>query len=263
MGYDSNEQITVLIGDIHGCYQELRELLTLVGWNEENEPEDNPRVILLGDLVDRGPDSGKCVSFARTHGFECVRGNHDDRYVKYRDRKLWHSANPNNPLPAWMKKYPERVKILESLSEADLDWIAALPTKIFLRDYGVMAVHAGFLPGVPLDKQEENTLMHVRFLFDRYKPAHLDPNNDHKPPPGSKFWAEDYDGEWDVVYGHHVWNYEDIKIHHAPNGKVCIGIDTGCCFGGKLTALELSKDKQHKIHQVKSRKPPKPKKQET
>lgn len=251
MGHDLNEDRVILIGDIHGCFQELMELLDKVGWQADDINGDNPRVILLGDLVDRGPDSGKCVQFAREHGLEVVRGNHDDRYVKYRDRALWHSDNPNNPKPAWMKKYPERVKILESLSEDDINWLASAPTKIYLEDYKTVVVHAGFLPGVPLDQNEDNTLMHVRFLFDKQKPAHLDPNNGHKPPPTSRFWAEDYDGDYDVIYGHHVWSYEDIKIHKNAHGKSCIGIDTGCCFKGFLTALELDKNRQHTIYQVK------------
>jgi hypothetical protein len=257
MGYDRNEQRVFLIGDIHGCYQEFMALLAKIGWDEDADDLDDFRIILLGDLVDRGPKSAECVQFAREHGFEITRGNHDDRYVKYNEKLKWHANNPNNPQPSWLKKYPERKKILESLTAEDIEWLANAPTRIFLPDYNIVAVHAGFLPGVPMAEQKENTHMHVRFLFDRSRPAHLDPKNGHKPPLGSKFWAEDYEDKWDVVYGHHVWDNNAVKIHKTPNGRTCWGIDTGACFGGLLTAFELSKDGNHVIHQVTSSMPKK------
>lgn len=246
------DQKIVIIGDVHGCYVELRELLDDLGWRPGSQ---DIRVILAGDLVDRGPDSAGVVRFARVQGIEIVRGNHDDRYVQYHQKMIWHKNNPRNTAPGWLNKYPARKKILEGLSEADLGWLAAAPTSIFLDDHRTVVVHAGFMPGVALHEQADNTKMHIRFLFDRSKPAHLDRDNDYSQPRGSTFWAEDYQDDWHVVYGHHVWDLEDIKIHTNPRGFSCYGIDTGVCFGGKLTGLELSKDGNHKIHQVNSRQP--------
>lgn len=244
---EKNEQRTVLIGDIHGCLAELKALLSIIGWSKEAE---DLRVILLGDLVDRGPDSVGVVRFARENGIERIRGNHDDRYVKYHENQEWHKNNPNNQKPSWLKNYPDRRKILDGLSKEDLEWIATAPTSIILEDHRTIAVHAGFLPRVPLAEQTDNTKMHVRFLWDNNAAAHLEKHNDYNPPGGSIFWAENYQEDWHVVYGHHVWDFSDIKIHTNKLGYKCYGIDTGCCFGGKLTGFELSKDGNHKIHQV-------------
>lgn len=80
-------------------------------------------------------------------------------------------------------------------------------------------------------------MMHIRFLFDANKPAYLDKENGFASPKGSYFWAEQYALDWNVVYGHHVWSLSDIKIHENYFGARCYGIDTGMCFGGRLTAL--------------------------
>jgi len=247
----TNQKI-YLVGDIHGCLEEFKELLAKIGWKAGNP---DIRVISLGDLVDRGPDSVGVVQFIRTRGIEIVRGNHDDRYVQYHQKAMWHANNPNNAKPSWLRHSPDRRKIMEGLTKVDLDWLAAAPTSIYLEDYRTVAVHAGFMPGIPMDQQPENTKMHIRFLFDRSKPAYLNRHDDFNPPKGSSFWAEDYEDNWHVVYGHHVWDLEFIKIHTNAHGFSCYGIDTGCCFGGKLTALELSEDGHHKIHQVNSRQP--------
>lgn len=242
-------QRVVLIGDIHGCLDELKALLNKIGFSKGNQ---DLRIILLGDLVDRGPDSVGVVRFARENGFELVRGNHDDRYVKYAQVMAWHKNNPGNSLPSWWHRYPDRRKIHEGLSQEDVAWLAGAPTKIFLEPYNIVAVHAGFRPGIPLELQDENTEMHIRFMFDENRHAHLDPKRDYQPPLGSFFWAEKYTGKWDVVYGHHVWDNNSVKIHKSPSGRTCYGIDTGSCFGGFLTGMELALDGNHIFHQVQS-----------
>ena len=70
---DPKRQRTIIVGDVHGCLDELRELLTECEYDEHS-----CRVVLVGDLVNKGPFSAETVAFARTSGFACVRGNHDD-----------------------------------------------------------------------------------------------------------------------------------------------------------------------------------------
>jgi serine/threonine protein phosphatase 1 len=246
----TTDQKIFCLGDIHGCHLELIELLEKIGWSRENK---EIRIISLGDLLDRGPMSVEVVQFIRKNNIELVRGNHDDKYVQLWEKIKWHEKNPGNVKPAWLAKYPERIKILFGLTEEDILWLKNAPTSICLEDYKTVLVHAGFMPGVPLADQKDNTKMHIRFLFDN-APAFLEKHNNYNPPVGSRFWAEDYLEDWHVVYGHHVWDLEFIKIHTNPKGYSCYGIDTGACFGGSLSALELSKDGQHKIHQVKAKK---------
>lgn len=249
----TNDKRIVIIGDIHGCFLELKSLLAKIGWTEETKQDF--RIITLGDLVDRGPDSLGVVRFIQEQGFESVKGNHDDRYVKYHDTLLWHENNPGNPKPTWIKHQPERLEILSGLSQEDIEWIRALPTVIFIDKYRTVLVHAGFMPGLEISKQHENTKMHIRFLYPNKQSAFLDKKNGFSQPEGSYFWAEEYQDDWHVVYGHHVWDLDDIKIHTTPRGFSTYGIDTGACYGGFLTGLELSKDGNHIIHQVESTMP--------
>lgn len=67
---------TIVVGDVHGCYRQLMDLMDKVGLSSDD------RVILLGDFVDRGPDSPACVDFAVRH--EAIMGNHEYKHVRYR-----------------------------------------------------------------------------------------------------------------------------------------------------------------------------------
>lgn len=222
----------IFIGDIHGCYDELQSLLLKCSWDPKSD-----RLILLGDLVDRGSNSGKVVRWARENNIEVVRGNHDDRYVKLHVKMKEHEKTPGNLKPTWLMNYPDRIKIYNSLSEEDHTWLANTPIRIFIPEHKIIAVHAGIHPAKSLENQEDNSMMHVRFLHPGHQRAPLDKDNAYSQPKNSYFWADHYNEEWNVVYGHHVWSEEDIKIHANAKGYKCYGIDTGCCFGGRLTAL--------------------------
>lgn len=245
----------IIVGDTHGCLDELHELIEKCDWKPSED-----RLILAGDLVDRGPKSVALVQWARKNNVEIVRGNHDDRYVQLHSKMQWHAQNPKNLKPKWLKNYPDRIVIYKGLTEEDHKFLREAPTKIWLPEVKAVVVHAGFYPGRPLESQDEQTLMHVRFLYDHgtsYTTARLDVAGGYCQPLESFFWAEKYEGDWDVVYGHHVWDYAKIKIHENALGKKCYGIDTGCCFGGKLTAIVLTPGKDPDIVQVDSRQPKK------
>lgn len=239
----------IIIGDIHGCLAELKELVQKVEWNPTSD-----RLILAGDLVDRGPNSSEVVKWARENKVEVVRGNHDDRYVQF-DNKIKQAKTGKQP--KWLKNYPDRMAIYKEMSPEDIAFLRHAPTIIKLKELKTIVVHAGLMPGVDIDEQEDNTKMHIRFLYDNgncYSKAPLDAQNGYIQPRSSFFWAEKYQGSWDVVYGHHVWDKTEIKIHENEVGARCWGIDTGCCFKGKLTALVLTPGQQPAIFQVDSRK---------
>lgn len=241
----------IIVGDIHGCMDEFQELLRKIAWKSGVD-----RLILAGDLVDRGPKSAEVVTWARENKVEIVRGNHDDRYVQF-DRKL-KQVKPSKQ-PKWLKNYPDRMEIYKKLSEEDLKFLKNAPTEIRLKEINTLVVHAGLMPGVDLSDQEDNTKMHIRFLYDNgncYTKAPLDATQNYCQPRDSFFWAERYEGTWDVVYGHHVFDKENIKIHQNKLGATCYGIDTGVCFGGRLTGLIIEKDKEPQVVQVQSHKKP-------
>jgi len=236
----------IIIGDIHGCLDELIELIHKTRWNPAED-----RLILAGDLVDRGPKSAEVIQWARTNNIEVVRGNHDDRYVQF-SNKL-----ENKKKPKWIKNYPDRLAIFQKLTPEDIQFLKSTPTYIKISEIKTYIIHGGIIPGRKIEDQESNSLMHVRFLYDNgncYSKAPLDAQNGYCQPRNSFFWAEKYDGKWDIVYGHHVWDLKEIKTHENNFGAKCYGIDTGVCFGGHLTAMIIEPGKPHEIVQIEAKK---------
>jgi hypothetical protein len=87
---------------------------------------------------------------------------------------------------------------------------------------------------------------HIRFLNpDTLKTVSLD--DDYQPPPGSVYWTELYDLPHHVVYGHNVHSLSAPEVTVKPNGAQLVGVDTGCCFGGKLTALLVPSSKEERV----------------
>lgn len=222
----------IFIGDIHGHFDELTVLLEKIAYKSSTD-----RLILLGDLVDRGPKSKEVISWARTNNIECVRGNHDQRYLDIKTKVLWHAENPGQTKPTVLRN-KDKMDLFHQLSEEDLEWIASLPIFIKIPEIRTIAVHAGLEPGKPPEECNINTMMHIRFLHNGgTRPAFLDKERGFKPPLQSYFWADKYDLDWNVVYGHHVWNTTYVQQHEGKYGHICYGIDTGVCFGGRLTAM--------------------------
>lgn len=225
------EKKIVIIGDVHGCLDELKALLEKIGYTPESH-----RVIIAGDLVDRGPDSCGVVSFVRTNGFECVMGNHEEKHVKMFGHLEKRRANPNYKIP--MRPFgTDKMAVFNSLSEEDFKWIRKLPAYIEL-PHNWIVVHAGFEPNKKLSEQEFSRMNHIRYLSkDTLKTMHL--QGDFSQPANSIYWTEVYNLPYNVVYGHNVHSLSQPNIVVTETGKKLYGIDTGACFGGMLTALIL------------------------
>ena len=228
---------TIIVGDVHGCRNELAQLLEKAKY----EPSTD-RVILAGDLVDRGPDSVGTVKYAREHNLEAIQGNHDNKLVRY--HKHEHKKKFNRHYRNPMKFSEEKMEIYNGLSEEDHEWLRNLPTCIELWEYNTLVIHAGCKPGTPAEQQHYKTHLFTRFLStsNHNKLMRLDPVT-LEQPKDSIFWAEVYDGTSNIVYGHHVHSLEDVKFHSNDKSARCIGIDTGCCFGGRLTAMIFEPEK--------------------
>lgn len=210
---------TVLIGDIHGCLVELKELLGKLHYNPTND-----RIICLGDLNDRGPDSVGVIRYCRENNFECVMGNHEYKFLK------WFRSQGSR------SDVYDRKDYYRQLSDEDIDYVAKMPTYIDLDD--VVIVHAGLKPGVPVNRQSKDDLMYLRYTDEHRKFISLRKISKlGLEKSGAIFWTDFGPFGKNIVYGHNVNSYEHIRIDKYPDGTACYGIDTGCCFGGLLTAL--------------------------
>lgn len=199
------EPRTILIGDVHGCAGELGELI------ERLRPVRGvDRVIFIGDLINKGPDSPGVWRQFRALGAEAVMGNHELRLLEMAEGR-W---PPGGLLRRMRHEFG-------SDFEAFLADIRRWPFLIETPDF--LAVHAGFYPDRPPAETPPQMLATIR-LWDRTGRAKL--TGDEDP------WFEHYHGDKLVVFGH----WAALGGVDRPN---VIGIDTGCVYGGWLTALEL------------------------
>lgn len=209
---------TIVIGDIHGCYEETIELL------EKVEAKASDRVIFVGDLVDRGPDPKKCIELAMQH--ECVIGNHEDKHIRQRRSQLREIA-------------PSHVETRKILEDRHYDYFSKLPHLIRLPEYNAAIVHAGVFPGLSLEEQDKHHVMHIQNI----KPPNKKSFWPSKAPADYRFWTNFWKGPERIIFGHTVLT-EPLVTEFA------VGIDTGAVFGHQLTAVVLP---EWKIVQVPSK----------
>jgi hypothetical protein len=200
---------SVIIGDVHGCLDELTRLL------EALEASANDRVFFVGDLVARGPDTAGVLALCRRIGARSVRGNHEGRLLAAR-----HALQDGRRRRLSNVHYP----LLKRLSDADWDYLEAMPLWIDLPEHDLRIVHAGVLPSRPFEQQDEWTLTHVRSLD---ADGRASDKSDFQP------WAALYGAGPHIVFGHN----SRVGLQLQPNAT---GIDTGCVYGGRLTALVLA-----------------------
>ncbi|AEI64028.1 metallophosphoesterase [Corallococcus macrosporus] len=199
---------TLFIGDVHGCAEELDALLTRCGWR----PDD--RVVLVGDLVAKGPDSAGVVRRAREQGFLAVRGNHDAHVLR------WHAGRG----PRGKKLKPEHQHVLDTLTPEDWAWLESQPLYRCFPELNVVAVHGGLVPGVPLEAQKEDELLNLRSIMKDGTPS--------KRVDAGAPWASLWQGPELVIFGHDAMR----GLQRYPHA---VGLDSGCVYGGKLSAYVM------------------------
>lgn len=191
---------TVVVGDIHGCFDELLELL------EKVELRAADLLVSVGDLVDRGPAPGDVVRFFRGRpNSVVVMGNHERKHV----RGIFSYAQEIT-----------RLQLGDDYAET-VDWMRTLP--YHFENEHVRVVHAAMLSGVPLAEQKEEILCGTT-SGERELTA-LFPDTS---------WHERYTDTKPVVFGHHVTGPEPM----VRDGRI-FGLDTGACHGWNLTALSI------------------------
>ena len=218
-----------VIGDVHGHADALENLIS------ELDPNPGDRIVLMGDLIDRGPDSRMVIRIAKERADTFViRGNHEDwalNGIEDQGGKTW------VPSLDWMMAGGKQCLDSYTNSEGelnsddwsqDLKWMMTIPHCLILDRW--VLVHAGLEPGVPLENQEPRQLMWIRDEFhSATKP--IDPRRA-------------------VVFGHSITHVVlgktagDIATSETAleDGRpLWFGIDTGACDSksGWLTAMDL------------------------
>jgi bis(5'-nucleosyl)-tetraphosphatase (symmetrical) len=232
----------VVVGDVHGCLEEMDDLLLAC------EIRQGDRLVFLGDLVDRGPDPIGVVRRVRELRAECLLGNHEEKAERWRRREEQARATGKaNPM---QDPGPERRAQWLALSGDDLAWIRAMPLVLDLGS-GWLAVHGGF-EDKPMGKQRRDRVIRCRYLDATGEMVPL--RDDLSQPPGAVFWTERWQGPDSIVYGHNVDNLTTPRVDAPAPDVECIGLDTGCVFGGHLSAMVLFHDGVKAFAQVQAKK---------
>lgn len=210
----------IFIGDIHGCATELESLLKILA------PTQADTLVSVGDLINKGPDSPRVLAMAREHAILPILGNHEMRMLNAHLQKSTKSLKAGDKTT------------FKQLSEVDIDWIKSWPLVRHFPTENLLTVHGGFLPGIPWNQQSADVVTRIQVIDPSGKPAK------RNEAPECPSWAESWEGQEFVVYGH---TPRKEPIRH----KRAIGIDTGCVYGGSLTAWVYPHDT---LHSVQSRK---------
>ncbi len=193
--------MTYAVGDIHGMFDPLIELIKKI------KPEEGDEIVFLGDYIDRGPSSKEVIefliTFSRTHKTVFIKGNHEDMMLeclKKGDCLTWQFNGAGATIRSFgsIEEIRKRLDFFESL-------------KLYHEKGRYVMVHGGVKPGVPLKRQKEFDILWIRdeFIYSE------------NPLPGKV-----------VVFGH-------TPLERPLISDDKIGIDTGCVYGGKLTAVRL------------------------
>lgn len=194
---------TIIVGDIHGCYDELVALLDKLTLGRDD------RVVCVGDLIVKGERNRNVLElFITDERFFSVLGNHDRAILRH-----WQgvAAASKSTQKACLKE-------LEADRTRYARYLEALPLMIDLGSH--LVVHAGLRPGVPVGAQSVEDLTDLRTLGP-------DPSSGEGVP-----WYEEYTGPQVVLFGH--WPAREPR-----RGPRALGLDTGCVFGHRLTAYVL------------------------
>lgn len=222
----------IIIGDVHGCHEELSELV---------EPflKEDRQIVFVGDLIDKGPDSGRVVEFARKYSATVVLGNHEEKHLRFHQKEITGAKNEMAP-----KKHPDKFQDFISCREQLLslpfdafDFLKSFQYCHYISDSftKLVVIHGGLEKNKRPEDIHYKKLCRIRNLTPDGKMVSL---NEIKET--TLFWTKLFDpyktfGEFRKVVFGHAPTMEPIQGY-------AVGIDTGCAYGNKLTAYLAPED---------------------
>jgi len=209
----------LIIGDVHGCASEFGTLVDqavkILG--------RKPTLVSVGDLVNKGPLSSESITYARENSVYTVRGNHDDDLLE----AYYQVGRYKDGLGDYHHT------TLQQVSQEDVLWIQNCPLSLSFPWLKLIVVHAGLVPGVKLEDQRGEDMFFMRDLItdpETGKHTTLEEGTEDSRP-----WAQVWEGPELVVFGHDARR----RLQMEP---YAIGLDTGCCYGLKLTGVLINAD---------------------
>lgn len=224
----------IIIGDVHGCIDELDLLIDKLSLQSDD------RICFIGDLIDRGPNSvevvRRYVQLSKEYAVALILGNHEEKFLRY-----LHHVTTGSGIEQKMKGVEEFPNLLSDLEPEEIDKLKEAYYSLKIDGQGIVLLHGGIANHVQFPFPENYTyaahspkqfkglelITKIRFLNPNGKFVGLGEES-----PEDTFWAEVYNGSYGHVYfGHQPFLHEEPKRF-----PFATGLDTGCVFGGWLTA---------------------------
>eukprot|EP00210_Caulerpa_lentillifera_P005173 g4945.t1 len=205
----------VIVGDVHGCIDPVKELLQKVNFEHRRD-----YIVFTGDLVNKGPNSCEVIDFVQNLGAWSVRGNHDDHVLALYNKL-------NSPNGSGQLKLEESDEWIRALTKRQAKYLDSLPFILDIPCLKVIIVHAGLVPEVPVNDQKLEDLYRMRTVV-KTEQGWL----------GKELWEEGvswikvWNGPEHVFFGHDA-------LRRLQLTEFATGLDTGCVYGGKLTAAVI------------------------
>jgi len=222
------DQLVYGIGDVHGCFNAMLNLLDKIELDRAARPEAKATVVFLGDLIDRGPASKEVIEFLRDYNppwadLVFLKGNHEEVMLTVMEGNLgamrsWLGFGGKSCARSYgienlgqLEISPENImmSLQQKVPKSHMDFLRSFENFYKFGDY--LLVHAGIMPKVPLEAQTSQDMRWIREKFISYKKPH----------------------EVMVVHGHTVVEAAEQLSNRIP-------VDTGAHKGGPLTAVCLA-----------------------
>ena len=211
---------TFIVGDVHGCFDELMLLLEKAEYSSQKH-----RLMFVGDLINKGEDSLKVLKWVRQNNLECVIGNHELKFIE--------GIEKNQPLP------PALLQLQKDMGTELKDWIDYIKSwPSFIEEDDFLLVHAGLVPDEHPRESQLKNLANIRYWNNQKKCICLE--DEGKP------WHDYYKKDKLVVYGH--WAKQGVL---KRNNSICL--DSGCVYGRQLTGVFLPNRSLFSVNSSKKR----------
>ena len=221
----NNYKRTIIMGDIHGCYDELINLL-----NKVNYDSNNDLLISVGDLIAKGPKSLEVLNFfINNKNTLCVMGNHE--YAVVRWLFFAESNESNKSIPIGLKPGSEHEKMAKMLNSEQIKYLYNLPhilqisTKFDIDEKktknNLIIVHAGINPLIDISQNNSYDVMYVRNIHNSLATEYISNGTN---------WTELWKGEETIIFGHDAIRGIQIKNNS-------IGLDSACVYGKQLSCI--------------------------
>ncbi len=220
---DLTEQIGsrrhIILGDVHGCYDEMRELLDRLGYEPGRDV-----LISVGDVIDRGPKIRETVEYLfGLPDFHMGLGNHEDKFLRYlQGHPVKVTGGMETTIRAYGGQFPPGL----------VERLAALP--LILRTPAGYVVHAGFDPEMAPEEQTRADCLYLRFYGGK----------DYFDEVNGRLWHTLWPADGPRVFFGHIPEEDGPELPHV------VSLDAGCIFGGALKAFD---SRDGRVHSVKAR----------